>query len=402
MKLHRPLVAGVVGILHKIFEEHQYADKVIETSFKKNTQWGARDRKFIAETVYEMVRWWRLISKTAEMTVPSKSKDLYFLFAVWQLLKGNELPLWPEFEQIDPGQIKIHASELKKERRFRESFPDWMDELLQQELGNDVWETEAAASNKEADVVIRVNTLKTDNSKAITLLQQSDITLEKVEWPGLKNAFRLAQRKNIQTLDAYKKGMFEIQDASSQLIAPFLSPQPGQFVVDACAGAGGKSLHLAALMQNKGKIISMDVEEYKLKELERRAERAGAKIIQTQLISSSAIEQLKNSADLLLMDVPCSGLGTIRRNPDAKWKLSKEFIDTIKQTQHHILSDYSKMLKPGGRMVYATCSILPSENQDQIERFLKSNSEFELLEDKKILPSQGFDGFYMALLKRKN
>jgi 16S rRNA (cytosine967-C5)-methyltransferase len=156
------------------------------------------------------------------------------------------------------------------------------------------------------------------------------------------------------------------------------------------------------MMKNKGRIISMDVEERKLIELKKRADRAGVSIIKTQLINDSTINTLKNTADRLLLDVPCSGLGVIRRNPDAKWKLNLDFINQIKITQQHIISTYSQMLKPGGIMVYATCSILPSENQDQVEVFLKSQkNNFEFISDRKVLPSEGFDGFYMAAINRK-
>jgi len=146
----------------------------------------------------------------------------------------------------------------------------------------------------------------------------------------------------------------------------------------------------------------MDVEERKLTELKKRAERNGLTCIKTQLINDAAITKLKNTADRLLLDVPCSGLGVIRRNPDAKWKLSLKFLDQVKQTQQQILRNYSPMVKPGGIMVYATCSILPSENQDQVSTFLENNKDFEFMDERKVLPSEGFDGFYMARLKRLN
>jgi 16S rRNA (cytosine967-C5)-methyltransferase len=155
------------------------------------------------------------------------------------------------------------------------------------------------------------------------------------------------------------------------------------------------------MIKNKGKIISMDVEERKLKELNRRAERAGVTSIETKLISTSVIQSLKEKADRVLLDVPCSGLGVLKRNPDAKWKLSPEFIDEIKNTQAGILNDYSTMLKPGGILLYATCSILPGENNLQVEKFLNQHPGFELIQDRKIMPSEGFDGFYMAKLIRK-
>jgi 16S rRNA (cytosine967-C5)-methyltransferase len=172
-------------------------------------------------------------------------------------------------------------------------------------------------------------------------------------------------------------------------------------VIDACAGGGGKSLHIAALMQNKGRIISMDVTQWKLDELKKRARRAGAGNIETRLIEGSkTIKRLESTADRLLLDVPCSGMGVIKRNPDAKWKLNPEFIARTRDLQQKILSEYSGMIKPGGMLVYSTCSILPSENKNQVDTFLAGNKNFEFIKENTIFPSQGFDGFYMALLKR--
>ncbi len=194
-----------------------------------------------------------------------------------------------------------------------------------------------------------------------------------------------------------------MQDASSQLVGAALDVQPGMRVVDACAGAGGKTLHLAALMKNKGQIIAMDTEAWKLDNLKKRATRAGITIIEPRLIESSkTIKRLHNSADRLLLDVPCSGLGVLRRNPDAKWKLTHEFISTIKKTQQEILEGYSPIIKKDGVLIYSTCSILPSENTGQVNTFLKaSENQFVLQEEKKVFPSEsGFDGFYIAKIKR--
>jgi 16S rRNA (cytosine967-C5)-methyltransferase len=194
-----------------------------------------------------------------------------------------------------------------------------------------------------------------------------------------------------------------MQDAASQLVAPFLRVSPGMRVIDACAGAGGKTLHLASLMNNKGKLIAMDVEASKLTELQKRARRAGVSNLEIKTIESSkTIKRLENSADRLLLDVPCSGLGVLKRNPDAKWKLSTEFIEKVRELQQHILQDYCNMVKKDGLLVYSTCSILPSENEEQVGRFLKQNEDkFELLGEQHHWPSDGFDGFYMALLRKK-
>ncbi len=191
----------------------------------------------------------------------------------------------------------------------------------------------------------------------------------------------------------------------------------GLQIIDTCAGAGGKSLHIASLSQNKGQIIAMDIYENKLVELRKRANRADAHNIKTHTIKrennkgSNQISQINynqfnqfhNSADRVLIDAPCSGLGVLSRNPDAKWKLNLDFLEQIKQTQQTLLQHYSKMTKKGGKLVYATCSILPSENQNQIETFLKSKvgQDFKFVEDKKIFSHQtGYDGFYMALLEK--
>jgi 16S rRNA (cytosine967-C5)-methyltransferase len=177
-------------------------------------------------------------------------------------------------------------------------------------------------------------------------------------------------------------------------------------VVDTCAGAGGKTLHLAALMENKGQIIATDIYGNKLKELKRRAKRAGAHNIDPRAIDSTkVIKKLYGTADRVLIDSPCSGLGVLSRNPDAKWKLQPEFIDRLIKTQAEIIETYSRIVKPGGKMVYATCSVLPSENEKQVENFLKNTEEgkkFKLVKEQKILSSEtGFDGFYMALLEKK-
>jgi len=222
------------------------------------------------------------------------------------------------------------------------------------------------------------------------------------------DALLVEQRQNLFQTSYFKDGYFELQDASSQLVANYLDVKPGMRIIDACAGAGGKSLHLAALMQNKGKVLALDTEEWKLNELKKRAKRDGVDIIETRIITSSKIiKRLAESADRVLLDVPCSGLGVLRRNPDAKWKLSPQRIVELNALQEKILESYSLMVKPNGKIVYSTCSILPSENEMQIENFLtkkkpgKNGEKFKFLEEKKISPAvDGFDGFYICVLQR--
>ncbi len=398
MKYYRTTLKGVIDLLQKIFVEGLYADKVISYALKNNPKWGARDRSFVAESTYELVRWWRLINESLAEENDNSVTNHYRLFATWQLINGNELPDWEEFAGIDKNKIIENASKLKSDRKVRESIPDWLDELGSKELGEEVWSREIAELNKPAKLVIRVNTIKITSGQVQRMLKEQEIeTITSEEYP---DALIVLKRKNLHNLVQFKKGWFEIQDASSQLVAQYLQVEPGMKVIDACAGAGGKSVHIGALMNNTGTIISMDLNEKKLEELTRRAERAGVTIIETRVVNDLVVDQLTNIGDRLLLDVPCSGLGVLRRKPHTKWKLSAEKIEEIKNVQKKILSDYSKMLKPGGLMVYATCSILPGENELQIEEFLKTHPAFELEEDRKVMPSEGFDGFYMARVKR--
>ena len=395
MKLHNNTIRGVHTALEAIFEEGQYADKVIQRVLKSNPKWGARDRSFIAETTYEMVRWWRLINYL------SPSKDYWDLFGTYWLMQGRQLPPWEEFQRINTDKLKGKYENLE-EPAILESVPDWLFEMGKKELG-DLWEDEVHSLNQEAEVVLRVNTLKINREHLKNRLAEDGIKTHIIK--GYPDALILDERTNVFRNPAFKEGLFEVQDGSSQLVASALAVEPGMRVIDACAGAGGKSLHLASLMENKGKVLSMDLEEWKLQQTKLRARRAGVSIIERKVIEGSkTIKRLKESADRLLLDVPCSGLGVLRRNPDTKWKLSKESIEKVQQTQQDILQSYPSMLKPGGQMVYATCSILPSENQDQVNKFLASEAgkDFELIEDHKVLSQEsGFDGFYIARLQKK-
>ncbi|TFV96003.1 RNA methyltransferase [Algoriphagus kandeliae] len=395
MKLHNNTIRGVHSALEAIFEQGQYADKVIERTLKSNPKWGARDRSFIAETTYEMVRWWRLINYL------SPSEDYWDLFGTYWLMQGNELPNWEEFSKINPQKIKEKYEKLDNPA-ILESVPDWLYQLGKKELGEE-WETELHSLNEEAEVVLRVNTLKTTRERLKAQLMEEGIRTYQIK--GYPDALILEERQNVFRSAAFKAGLFEVQDASSQLVAAALGVEPGMRVIDACAGAGGKTLHLAALMENKGKILSMDLEEWKLQQTKLRARRNGIDIIERKVIEGSkTIKRLKESADRLLLDVPCSGLGVLRRNPDTKWKLSPESIQKVEETQAEILQTYPSMVKKGGQMVYATCSILPSENEKQVQKFLASEAgkDFELIEEKKVFAHQsGFDGFYIARLQKK-
>jgi len=397
-------VYAVIDSIRDIFNEGVYADKAVEKALKRDKRWGSRDRKFVAETIYEIVRWKRLYAEIAEVKEPFDRNNLWRLFSVWCVLKGIALPDWNQIEPTPSRRIKGKFDELSKIRKFRESIPDWIDEVAVSELGEELWTKELAALNKQAEVILRTNTLNTTKEALQKELQDESIFTEFI--PNHSDALRLVERANVFRTEVFKKGYFEVQDASSQLVAEYLDVAPGMKVIDTCAGAGGKTLHLASFMKNKGQIIAMDIYESKLKKLKIRARRNKVHNIDTRVIDSTKpIKKLYNKADRVLIDAPCSGIGVLRRNPDSKWKLQPEFLDNIKKVQQDILQKYSKMVKSGGKLVYATCSVLPSENQNQITEFLASESgkDFKLIKDNKVFAhTSGFDGFYMALLEKNN
>ncbi len=402
MKFHLNLLKAVNNAIYAIFEDQKYADKALERILKSNNLWGARDRAFIAENTYDMVRYWRLIRAVAELeTHELNETNLYTLFGTWQVLKGTPIPKWEEFKNVDEKRIQHNYKIMKTQRKLLHSLPDWLDDLGYSELGKQ-WNKEVEALNETAPVVMRVNNLKTNKADLAKSLAEKGIITTPVT--GCKDALILKQRQNLFITPEFKEGMFEVQDASSQLVAEFLQIEPGMRIVDACAGAGGKTLHIASITQNKGRIISLDTEQWKLDEAKKRARRAGVSNLETRLIEGNkTIKKLYDTADRLLLDVPCSGLGVIKRNPDAKWKLSMDFINKVKGQQSAILEDYCKILKVGGKMVYATCSILPSENQKQVQKFVAAHPNYKFEEERIVLPSEsGFDGFYMARITRES
>ncbi len=413
--LHPILVRSVANALHSIFKEGKYADKVIEQVLRSNPKAGSRDRAFIAENTYDIVRYFRLYTELLGKK-PDSEDDFWEIAGIHFLVSaaGTQanlspsdmkwaalLPAWREFQSIDSKALLTKWISLQSQRAIRESIPDWLDDTASKELP-EAWDETLVWLNKTAPVVLRTNLLKTDRKQLQQQLYEEGVESEP---RGDGAALVLKRRQNVFGTKAFKSGYFELQDYSSQLVAPYLKPEPGMRVVDACAGGGGKALHLAALMQNKGSLIALDTMGWKLDALRLRARRAGATNIETRPIENrKTIKRLYGTADRLLLDVPCSGLGVLRRNPDSKWKLSTAQLDQLRNTQQDILQQYCPIIKPGGLMVYATCSILPSENEGQVAKFLASEAGkgFAMTTQQSILPQDdGFDGFYMALLERR-
>ncbi len=419
--LHRPVAHGVVAALSQIVIEGRYADKVIERAFKAEKNMGGRDRKAFAEMVYEIVRWWRrygfAIGFDTE-TEKAEAKDIWKWLGAYLIEKsiklGNppQLPTWDEFKGVDPIEVANRLSDLDpvKNRALVESIPDWLDQLGEKELGSK-WASVLHASNSQAPVVLRANSLKCSREQLMARLKDENGISSQAAFKT-EHGIVLAERKNVFTTDAFKDGWFEVQDGASQQVSTLLDAKPGDRVIDACAGAGGKTLAIGAMMKNKGRLLSLDVEERKLQELRRRVARAGVDTSEAKIIDSAkVIKRLEKSADKVLLDVPCTGLGVLRRNPDKKWKMQLDDLARLQAIQAQILDEYTLMVKPGGTVVYATCSFLPSENRQQVDAFLARNKaaitkepttpKFELLSDRNFWPGEdNYDGFYTAVLKR--
>lgn len=389
MKMHRILAEAAAGIIKSVFKEHKVLDHALAAAFEENPKWGKRDRGFIAETAFEVVRWRRALGFLAD------SEETNAICAAQWTRMGFEIPDWWSYHGLSAGEMAAREKDLAGQpRAVRESIPDWLDALGEQELGA-AWDAEIAALNRRAPVYLRVNTLRTTRADAIRWLAENAVDATEVH--GLPDALVLAPGKSLpKPLRA--DGRIEIQDAGSQRIAPLLDPQPGERVIDACSGAGGKALHIAALMNNQGRVFGLDVEPAKLAELDRRAKRARATCLKSKLIEESTPADFSSVADRLLIDAPCSGLGTLKRQPDLKWRLKPAQIERVRGIQKALLESYPVMLKPGGRLVYATCSILPSENRAAVDHLLEKGS-FELMEECHVSPAScGFDGFYAAAL----
>ena len=396
MKLHKALVEAIPELVKFILEQECPADIALRMQFKKHSQWGKRDRHFVATAVYDLIRYHRFYT---ELT---KSKSNYWLHtSAWIYFRYNMELTWPNFPKINPYQLKALEEELKLQPQIYESYPDWMWSHGMEMLGSDRWYKEASSLNREAPVYLRVNILKAPLQKVLLALQEEGI--EASVTPGPSETLRLHKRAALFKTKAFNLGWFEVQDFASQHIVPFSGVQPGQTVIDVCAGAGGKTLHFAAVMQNTGQIFAADPAEKKIMELKKRAKRAGAQNIQCILLNTESVtlEKLKAKADVVLMDVPCSGSGVFKRHPESKWTLTAEALTALKQIQNNILHTHCSLVRSGGTLVYSTCSIFPDENELQVQEFLKTHSEFILEAEQMLYPSGEGDGFYMARLKRQ-
>ncbi len=335
----------------------------------------------------------------ADISMDNAAEYATSLVSAWHLMNQLPQPAVEAGTRLNENKFQTNYQQAKKDKALWDGCPQWLNELGETQLAAS-WPAVRAALAKAPKRYIRANELKTSAVELAQLLRKEKVETKPVS--NVKTALEVTSTSALFQTQAYKNGLFEQQDAGSQLVADALDVKPGMRVFDACAGNGGKTLHIAAQMQGKGRLVAMDVEQWKLDNLKKRARRAGTGIIETRIIESSkTIKRRKESADRLLLDVPCSGLGVLRRKPGAKWHDTQERITVLIELQRDILHRYSQLLKVGGVLVYATCSILPAENRQQIDRFLANNTNFRLLEDQTISPADfEFDGFYWAKIER--
>ena len=390
---------AVLTILNNVAQAQCPLDKAYAQHFF-NFDYASQDHAVITQITGDMVRKLNLYSFITGNTITHITSNPAVLFYAWSKIEQQTIPSFIDLTQQEIDNVEQLIDTAKHNQSLMDGCPAWLNTLGENELA-DSWPQERSALALAAKRFIRANLLKTNTVELQKTLEKEHITTRLIS--DCVTALEITSNSSLFKSLAFKNGLFEQQDVGSQLIIEALDVKPGMRVIDACSGAGGKTLGLAAYMKGKGRLLAMDIEEHKLAALKQRAKRAGADNIETRLITSSkTIKRLKESADRLLLDVPCSGLGVLKRNPDAKWHSDmSESLPTLRHLQQDILTRYSKMLKVDGIIVYATCSILPSENELQVSAFLKANPNYKLINETTISPAQsGFDGFYFASLQR--
>lgn len=367
----------ILQVLENFDQERGPLDRYLHLYFRENRSIGSHDRREISETVYGMFRWAGLLEALGTDEDDS-----------WEGLLDFYLS----------GEWKESCSNRSLPAHIRTSFPENLYGLIENFYGPEKSLDICFSSNEPAPLTVRVNTLKISREQ---LLERWKKIYE--VYPTVQSPYGITFQTKAQlfSLPEFQEGLFEVQDEGSQLLANLVEVLPGQHVLDFCAGAGGKSLAIAPRLAKRGQIYLHDIRPVALQEAKKRLRRAGVENSQTLLDGNPALGKLRKKMDWVLVDAPCSGTGTLRRNPDMKWRFSEEMLRELCGSQRMIFERALSYLKPGGRIVYATCSILNEENSKQIEHFCKTY-HLEVCETLATLPQpQGMDGFFGAVLKSK-
>jgi 16S rRNA (cytosine967-C5)-methyltransferase len=394
------------------------ADAKLSAFFRRNRDLGSKDRTFIAESVYGVLRRKALLEYLAESEDPRK-----LLLALWLRVQGislRELEAGLNKQQKEWAQdIKARSLDDMTPAQLAD-MPEWLWQKLSSQYGSECALTIARSMHQSASLDLRVNTIKASRDEVLQSLLQETISVETT--PYAVTGLRMAQKQNISRHPLFLTGKIEVQDEGSQLLAMLVAPRRGEMVADFCAGAGGKSLALGALMRNTGRLYAFDVSEKRLSNLGQRLKRSGLSNLHSQLITSEQdpkLKRLQGKFDRVLVDAPCSGLGTLRRNPDLKWRQTEQDILELAAKQKSILDRAARLIKDGGRLVYATCSLLEDENEQVAKAFLSDHSEFILVPAKDVLSQlnialecddyfrlfphlHGTDGFFAAVFEKRS
>jgi 16S rRNA (cytosine967-C5)-methyltransferase len=407
------------------------ADIIINRYFKERRFIGSKDRGAIAALVYLIIR------NYATLTWHTQQHDIdgarALVIAALLLIEKKSFPDLQKLfngEKFSPALLNASESAFAKALagkdllhekmpdHVRYNYPLWLEKEIQSSLGEE-WRKELVTLAKEAPVDLRVNTLLTTRDTLLAALQKEGFAVEATTLSPL--GIRMQTRAPVFTSECFKKGWFEMQDEGSQLVSLMLNAKPGQKIIDFCAGAGGKTLAIAAQMKNKGRIFAWDTSEKRLAQMKERLKRAKVDNVQMHLLESERdpfIKRHKDSADAVIVDAPCSGSGTWRRNPDLKWRFHEKDLQEIMQIQKNILDSAARTVKPSGYLLYVTCSMFKCENETQVATFLSQQQNFRVVttgdlcsnfNDRKktqggalrLTPLQdGTDGFFASLMQR--
>lgn len=370
-------------LLRAVLKLDAPADGVVSAFFRKHKALGQRERHTLAETVYTVLRQRLVLQHLAQSGSGPMERRLAIL--AWQgsdsFLRGALTPAEQQWlEQVATIDRATLAPKL------RHNLPDWLAEPLQARLGDEQFWQIAQSMNEAAPLDLRVNTLKTKREDAQSALGAAGI--EATATPYSPVGLRIAGKPALNKLELFTSGAVEVQDEGSQLLALLLDAKRGEMIVDFCAGAGGKTLALGAAMRNTGRLYAFDVSGHRLDNLKPRLARSGLSNVYPAQIAHERDERIKRLAgkiDRVLVDAPCSGLGTLRRNPDLKWRQSPQAVAELKVKQEAILASAARLLKPGGRLVYATCSLLDAENEAIAAAFGAAHPQFAALPAEELL-----------------
>ena len=376
------------------------ADVKLGLFFKQHRNLGTKDRAFVAESVYGVLRRKAFLMHVAEGNDPRKLLLAYLIRVLG--MSARELS-----ESLNAQQTEwVHAIKAKKTddmtKAEKADLPEWFWDKLVLQYGEEEALTIARSMHQQASLDLRVNVIKATREDVIARFGADKTEVSPT--PYAPYGLRMPQKMTISKHPLFTDGKIEVQDEGSQLLAQLVAPRRGEMIADFCAGAGGKSLAIGALMRNSGRIYAFDVSEKRLQNLGIRLKRSGLSNLHAQVISSEADPKLKRlfgKFDRVLVDAPCSGLGTIRRNPDLKWRQQPKDVEELTVKQTNILARASKLVKVGGRLIYATCSLLCDENEQIAEAFLKAHPDFELIPANSILSQQEIQldtGNYLKLL----